>query len=810
MHITRVFSLLSVVLPYGTVLAANSALLGWNNLGMHCMDSDYSVFSILPPYNTVEAQLIVGGKLVTNGGAYSVTYQAVTDPSGSINTSSIGKGNFYEHAGALYGASLAPDQGLLAWPMPGPANTPRAMVFERTNAPAPGVATRTDWFRAEGIPITPIDDQGRKNPYPMMRLVAFDSASHPVATNDVVLPVSDEMDCRGCHGSGAPEAGRPAGGWVWNADPERDYRLNILKLHDERQFGRDATLYGAALAARDFATAGLYHGAVASGKAVLCAACHASEALGTTSYPGVKALTAAVHARHAGVQDPALGMTLDDSANRAACYRCHPGSTTRCLRGAMGGAVAADGTMEMQCQSCHGNMSLVGNTNRVGWFMEPSCQSCHTGTATSNSGQIRFTSSFTAPGQVRSPADSTFATTPNTPAAGLSLYRFSIGHGGLQCSACHGSTHAEFPSTHANDNMGTIALQGHAGVLVECTACHTTMPNTPNRGPHGMHAIGQGWVSGGGQVTKHADRIGAAGGLSTCQGCHGVDYRGTVLSRAQASRTLNFEGRQIQLFRGAEVGCYLCHKGPNSDDWNSAAAPVTGNTSAATPSGEPVNLTLPLTGTGAKLRIVSQPSNGAVGLSGTTATYHPYAGFAGTDTFTYAAYDGSKNSALATGSVQVTAVPLDLVVSAAVPGSYQAGWPVPFRATANPVTAPGATYQWTFGDGGARTGAWTTHSYSGPGTYSWAVVATAGSVTRTNTGTIQITAPATLHAELTGASVRLSCARQNADVLLEQAKSLGGDAQWSVVEVGASTSAQEWEVTLPAEESTYFRLRRAW
>ena len=33
--------------------AATATLLGWNNLGMHCMDSDYSVFSVLPPYNTV-------------------------------------------------------------------------------------------------------------------------------------------------------------------------------------------------------------------------------------------------------------------------------------------------------------------------------------------------------------------------------------------------------------------------------------------------------------------------------------------------------------------------------------------------------------------------------------------------------------------------------------------------------------------------------------------------------------------------------------------------------------------------------------
>ena len=37
----------------------------WNDLAMHCMDGDYSVFSILPPYNTIHAQVInPSGKLV--------------------------------------------------------------------------------------------------------------------------------------------------------------------------------------------------------------------------------------------------------------------------------------------------------------------------------------------------------------------------------------------------------------------------------------------------------------------------------------------------------------------------------------------------------------------------------------------------------------------------------------------------------------------------------------------------------------------------------------------------------------------------
>ena len=121
--------------------AANNQILGWNNLGMHCMDSDYSVFSILPPYNTIESQLIVGGKLVTNGSVYTVTYQAVADPSGSFNSTAMGKGNYYTYAQSLFGAVLAPEGGLVGWNMPGVSNTPQAMLFEQTNQPAAGVLT---------------------------------------------------------------------------------------------------------------------------------------------------------------------------------------------------------------------------------------------------------------------------------------------------------------------------------------------------------------------------------------------------------------------------------------------------------------------------------------------------------------------------------------------------------------------------------------------------------------------------------------------------------------------------------------------
>jgi len=795
--------------------AASNQILGWNNLGMHCMDSDYSVFSILPPYNTIEAQLIVNGRLVTNGAGYTVTYQAVADPSGSINQSSIGKGNWLEYAPQLFGA-VAGDQGLpfpspVTFWMPGASNTPQGMMFEQTNVPATGVFTPVNWFHAYGIPITPYDDAHNKNPYPMMRLIAKSGAT-PIATNDIVLPVSDEMDCRACHASGSQAAAQPAGGWVWDGIQERDFRLNILRLHDEHQFAEHHDVYVAALASqpgngKHFNPQGLYRGVVADNQPVLCAACHASEALGGGGYPGIPPLTASVHGFHAHVLDPVLNVTLDSSANRQACYRCHPGSTTKCLRGAMGGAIAADGSMEMQCQSCHGNMSLVGTPfpQRVGWFMEPKCQSCHTGTATSNNGQIRYTTCFTnSTGGERIPVNQTFATVSNTPAGGLSLYRFSAGHGGLQCAACHGSTHAEFPSIHANDNVRNIQIQGHAGVMVECTACHTATPTNYVGGPHGMHPVGSTWV------TAHQD-FADHNGSAQCQACHGTDYRGTVLSRMQADRTLSAFGTKT-FFRGALVGCYTCHNGPGSETGNSSTAPIVSNVSTNTSNDQTVAMTLPASGTGLTLRIISQPANGSVGLNGSVATYFPGAGFVGTDTFTFAAYDGSKNSNLATGTVAVVQGPFGISATAHAPPSYPAAWPAAFAVlpvvTNNSVPA---TFAWNFGDGTApSTSQFPQHAYAIPGTYNWSVVSSLSSAKATNSGSIVIGNPVIVRLAKTGSSLTFSWPSTIADTLLEETDVLGSSSKWlsatNAVVVGPGTLS----VTVSAAGDQFFRVRQLW
>lgn len=632
---------LALVWMTTSVNAAGYKLIAWNDLGMHCTDGvDYSVFGVLPPYNTVNVQLVdPNGRLVHDPGGITVTYRAVADATGSVNTTSVGKTNFWTHVRALFGTSLAPDVGLTGSLMPGAGNAERPAVFNASHA----------WFEAVGVPITPFDDAGATNYYPMMRFTARDAGGAVLATTDVVLPVSDEMDCNACHASGGAPAARPAIGWAWDSDPARDVKLNVLAIHDQHQVGN--ARYRDALVAQGYASDGLRATALSS-EPILCARCHPSNALPGLGVNGIQPLTAAIHSRHSDAVDPTNGLSLESSSNRGACYRCHPGAETRCLRGAMGAAVRGDATFAIQCQSCHGSMSAVGAQQRVGWLQEPACQNCHTGTATSNAGQIRFSDAFASPGVLRTAANDTFATNANTPAAGLSLYRFSTGHGGLQCEACHGATHAEYSSTEPNDNVQSVALQGHAGVLAECNACHTSAPSTVTGGPHGLHPLGATWVSRHGDVAER--------GTSECRACHGADYRGTVLSRALGPRHLSTEFGTKDFWQGFQVGCYACHDGPDSESDARNRPPVASNGSASTGTATAVSIGLraldadsnPLT-----LRIVSRPGHGRAGIAGTTATYVPDDGFSGSDTFTFAAWDGWTESNLATVTVAVATAP---------------------------------------------------------------------------------------------------------------------------------------------------------
>lgn len=530
----------SYIVGTPVVSAQGTQLFAWNDLGMHCADSDFSVFTLLPPFNDLNAQLVVNGKLVNTN--YYLTYEATPDPTGSVNSTSQNKTNFWDYVQPVYGASPAPELGLTGFPMA--SYTPEPMVWNGTY----------QWFEASGIPITPLDDNLNANYFPLVKVTALDSSGKAIVSSNAVLPISSEINCDTCHASNTgSSAARPMAGWV-NLTPgsQEDWRMNILRLHDEENAGNAG--YASQLTKKGYGTS--LESSAANGKPVMCDGCHNSNALavwGINGETGVSNMTAAMHNRHANVSLPGSTQTLNSIPTRDACYNCHPGQETQCLRGAMGNPVDSTGKHTMECQSCHGSMLTVGNKARNGWFDMPTCQACH------HDG-IRETVAIKADGTFKTWSDTRFASDANTPVAGTSLFRFSTGHSQIQCEACHNSTHAEFtdkPSAsgnQVNDNLRAIAAQGYAAAIRECTVCHTVMPTTVNGGPHGMHTIGQAWVS-----SHHSGSTFTTVPKTTCYYCHGTTSSGSPLAVVKETKTLNNK----TFIAGTRITCWSCHSGPN-------------------------------------------------------------------------------------------------------------------------------------------------------------------------------------------------------------------------------------------------------
>jgi PKD repeat protein len=704
--------------------AANTALIGWSETGLHEIDgTDVSVYCLAPPYSTIHAQLVSGGFLVTNPAGFEVTYQAIADASGSINSTSQGKGNFSQYAEQLFGIALKADEGVAGFSMPGISNQPQLMSFDSTQ----------HCFTAQGIPVTPYDDQGNKNFYPMMRLTVRDSTNNVLSTTDIVVPVSDEMDCRACHQSGAQLEARPPSGWAWNVDPQKDYKLNILQSHDDHLLG--GTTYSNVLYAVGYNQRGLVATVMRDGHPVLCVRCHNSAALPGTGAPGMRPLTQLMHTKHSFVTDPQSGSYLTYSTNSSACLLCHAGPENRLMRGVHHNTINTNGALAMQCQSCHGSIGAVGTPGRQGWLDEPLCQSCHTGTAVTNSGALRFTSVFDSLGQVRRPADLTYATQTNAPVAGVALFHSSQGHGGINCAACHGPAHAEWLSTQPNDNVQSQQLQSPTGggVLTACSVCHPVTPVDRTGGPHGMHPVDSNWAFGHDGYSR-----------TTCQNCHGIDYRGTPISWSQGVRNYSAIGEQF--WHGFQTGCYVCHAGPVGGDTGAGNpnSPATVNDlSVNATSGVPISVTLigsDPNGDPVTFRIVSQPAHGTVSLSGKVATFFPDPAFVGSDLFTYAAWDGSTDSALGTVTLATLPGSCLLTANAMVPTAAFPASPVAFRAFANvSQCAATVTYDWDFGDHTPHgTGANVSHVYTNAADYTWTFTVIAGSAVQKAQGTLTI------------------------------------------------------------------------
>ena len=282
--------------------------------GMHCVQTDYSSYMILPPGNTMKVQIYEKGgeeaELITSG---IVVEYFIND-----NTYSVGKSNFWDYA-QDYGYSLSENEGITGNFLSG--------IFE--------LSEDGKYFVATAIPVVPYNDGStERNPYQTMTVTVLDETTGEILAQEdsIVVPVSDEMDCFTCHG-------------------EVDTDANILKEHDENE---GTTLYAD----------------LQMGIRYRCGKCHEDVATGSEGEAGVPGLSLAMHGFHES--------RMSESTLENICYNCHPGPETQCSRGVMAaeGITCSDenchGDMqnvavsqilgrrawldEPDCSNCHGEL----------------------------------------------------------------------------------------------------------------------------------------------------------------------------------------------------------------------------------------------------------------------------------------------------------------------------------------------------------------------------------------------------------------------------------------------------------------------
>jgi hypothetical protein len=287
----------------------------WNDLGMHCLNPSYDELVLLPPYNTVNVQVVKKGnppQIVTAG--LSVEYRILN------NTSSYGKrayGGFWTNFTTLFGGTKpADDVGLTGTGLSG--------IMKLS----------TDHFTAEGMPVVPVTDAGAWDPLQVIEVNVRDASGNLLATTNATVPTSDEINCAKCHTKGTTSV-----------------FTNILKAHDSKE---GTTLNNQ--------------------KPVLCAKCHGSPALGTSGEGSSgKYLSQAIHEVHASkgaiCYDCHPGATTKCNRSIAHMGAAGDGNCTQC-HGDMANVASTiktgriPWTVEPMCVTCHSGITGV-ETNAV-------------------------------------------------------------------------------------------------------------------------------------------------------------------------------------------------------------------------------------------------------------------------------------------------------------------------------------------------------------------------------------------------------------------------------------------------------------
>lgn len=263
-HVRGACVLVTLLALVGAAPAQDLVILSWNDLGMHCMNQWHENLSILPPYNTLEAQLILRGDDLTLPQIVQDGYQIEYSIPG--NTYSAGKTDFWDYDEALFGVDLPLDIGLTGLGLTGDM-TPDG-----------------DIFAAVGIPITPFPDAtpSTEDPYQQALLEVRDLGGAIVAQSAPVIPVSVEIGCvsAGCHSS----------------------ETAMLYEHENEQ-GFDPT-----------------------NTPILCASCHADPALGTQGNPEAGYFSEVIHKAHTFIDETIPGLNGCQKCHPGPSARCLRGT----------------------------------------------------------------------------------------------------------------------------------------------------------------------------------------------------------------------------------------------------------------------------------------------------------------------------------------------------------------------------------------------------------------------------------------------------------------------------------------------------
>ena len=404
-------------------------LLATNDLGMHCVTDADEYLVILPPANTVHAQLIKRGEIPTILGAgYRIDYEPEAGFELPENTLP-----FWKWAEKIFGAKLKPGIGLFGHGVSG------SLKYH----------AEAKRFSAEAIPMSPYTSDGGYNPFPTLTLTAKDEKTgETLVRTKVVTPVSSEMGCRRCHGGDWGKQNLAAGVSAVTAE-------NILATHD-RKSGTNLLAMAEA------------------GEPKLCQSCHEDPALGAKGDGERLSMSAAVHGFHA----PFLHGMGATACN--ACHPNHPDGVTLCLRGRHKTDVG------LTCTECHGVIqdhaiallkfeavqakprakillerlepqsvkSIADVHPRQSWLNEPDCLSCH--------------ADFSPPEDPHS--------FNKWVSSGAELYRNRADARGVQCAMCHGAPHAVMPAANPygenRDNLQPLQYQGNPNTIGNGNACY--------------------------------------------------------------------------------------------------------------------------------------------------------------------------------------------------------------------------------------------------------------------------------------------------------------------------------------------------